>query len=440
MIERKEYQARRQWLMEQMGPDAMAVVAAAPRCYRSHDVPWPYRQDSDFLYLTGFAEPDAVLVLLPGRKAGEQILFCQPASEENRLWHGEVTGLEAAVERLGVDDAFPIEDLDDILPGLLEHRHSLYYSLGRHQELDQRLMEWTRRLRILRDRDGLQVPEEFHSLEHLLHEMRVIKSPAEQALLRQAAEASVDAHLACWRELQAADGPLHEQRLAACFAWQAGQRGLELAYPPIVAAGQNACVLHHTPTCDPLPEQGLLLLDGGMEINGYAADITRCVPLNGRYDGRDRALLDIVLAAQQAAAEKLRPGERWEAVHAAAVRVITAGLVELGLLQGEVEGLVEQGAYRPFFMTRTGHWLGLDVHDVGVYRQHGQSRMLEAGMVVALEPGILIRPQHAGRKRSWYHRVMRVEDDYLVTRQGAECLSRRLPARADEVEAQWAQA
>ncbi len=439
MIATAEYQSRRRWLMEQMGPDSMAVIASAPRCYRSHDVPWPYRQDSDFLYLTGLSEPDAVLVLLPGRSAGEQILFCQPVSEETRLWHGEVTGLEAAVERLGVDDAYPIQDLDDILPGLLEHRRSLYYSLGRHQELDQRLMEWTRRLRILRDREGLKVPEEFHSLEHLLHEMRVVKSPAEQALLRQAAEASVDCHLACWHALRQQPPPKHEHELAACFAWAAGRQGLETAYPPIVAAGRNACVLHHQAGLDPLPSTGLLLLDGGVEWQGYAADITRCIPLSGRYDDRDRALLDIVLAAQQAAADCLQPGRLWEEVHLAAVRVITAGLVELGLLQGSVDGLVEQGAYRPFFMTRTGHWLGLDVHDVGAYHQRGRSRVLEAGMVVALEPGILVRPQHAGRKRSWYHRVMRVEDDYIIHEQGAECLSRRLPAQADAVEAELAQ-
>ena len=434
MIPAAEYRQRRQRLMELMGPDTMAVVAAAPRCFRSNDVPWPYRQDSDFLYLTGFREPDAVLVLLPGRRNGEQILFCRPESEDIRLWHGEVTGLEAAVETLGVDDAYPIEDLDDILPGLLEDRHSLYYSLGRHQELDQRLMEWTRRLRLMRERRGCTVPEQFHSLEYLLHEMRLIKSPSERQAVQRAVEASVDCHLACWRQIRhGLDEGLHEKALAGFFHWAAARQGLELAYPPIVAAGRNACVLHHEPSLQRLEPGRLLLMDAGVEWDGYAADITRCIPLSGRYDARDRTLLDIVLAARDAAAATLRPGRRWRDVHLAAVRVITAGLVDLGLLQGEPDGLVEQGAYRPYFMTRTGHWLGLDVHDAGGYRQG--DRVLEAGMVVALEPGVLIRPEHAGRKRSWYHRVMRVEDDYLIGPDGACNLSQRLPAQADAVEA-----
>ena len=435
MIARSEYARRRRELMRMAGSDAAVVVAAAPERMRNADAAYPYRQDSDFHYLSGFAETDAVLALLPGRAHGQAVLFCRERDAEQERWHGPRVGTEGAVASYGMDDAFPIDDIDDILPGMLEGRTRLYCHFGREPEFDARLLAWMRRLRAARG--GGVVPKELMALGHLLHEQRLYKSPSELKALRRAADIAAKAHHAAMRATRpgAAEYEVTAELLRVLHA-----HGAVPSYPPIVAAGANACVLHYAANRARMAAGDLLLLDAGAEWECYASDITRTWPVGGRYSRAQRALYDVVLAAQQAAIAEVRPGRPWSACHDAAVRVIATGLCDLGLLPGDPDAAVESGAYRRFFMHKTGHWLGLDVHDVGDYRVDGESRLLEPGMVVTVEPGLYV-PADADDVPARFRGIgIRIEDDVAVTAHGPDILSSGVPSAPADIEALLARA
>jgi len=431
-ISKREFDGRRRQLMAHMVDNSIAIVPAARHAARNRDVDYHFRQDSDFHYLSGFPEPDAVLVLLPGREQGEYILFCRERDPERELWDGLRAGQEGAVRDYGADDAFPISDIDDILPGLIEGRNRVYYAMGRMPEFDRRLMDWVNTIRS-KVRSGAHPPGEFVDLDHLLHEMRLHKSAGEIKLMQRAADISAGAHA---RAMKACRPGLFEYQLEAELLHEFALHGARSwAYPPIVGGGHNACILHYIENASALRDGDLVLIDAGCELDCYAADITRTFPVNGRFSTAQRQLYEICLQAQLAAIEAVRPGAHWDAPHAAAVRVLTEGLVALGLLEGSVDALIDKGAYRQFYMHRTGHWLGLDVHDVGDYKIGDNWRLLEPGMVLTVEPGIYVSPANTAVARKWRGIGIRIEDDVVVTSTGCEVLTRAVPKTVEQIEA-----
>lgn len=426
-----EFARRRRQLMRMAGNDAILVLPAAPQRVRSHDTHYPYRQDSDFWYLSGFPEPEAVLVLVPGRKHGEALLFCRERDPEREAWDGPRFGQEGAVEAFGMDDAYPIEDLDDILPGLLEGRSRVYYHFGRDAEFDLKLIGWVNRVRA-QVRHGAQPPHEFLELGHLLHEQRLFKSREELRLMQKAAEISVQAHQAAMRAVRPG---MHEYELQAEVERVFRAADAWPAYASIVGAGGNGCVLHYIANNARIHDGDLVLIDAGAEYRNYAADITRTFPANGRFSKEQRALHDLVGQAQAAALAKARPGEPWLAMHEAAVETLTEGLLRLGLLKGTLAKNLASEAYRRFYRHKSGHWLGLDVHDVGDYRIDGESRLLEPGMVFTIEPGLYVMPDDASVPARWRGIGIRTEDDVVVTAEGHRILTEGLARSADEIEA-----
>ena len=426
-----EYARRRRQLMRMAGEDAILVLPAAPVRVRSHDTHYPYRQDSDFWYLCGFPEPDAVLVLVPGRKHGETLLFCRERDPEREAWDGPRFGQDGAVESFGMDDAYPIEDLDEILPGLLEGRSRVYYHFGRDAEFDLKLIGWVNRVRA-QVRHGAQPPHEFLELGHLLHEQRLFKSRDEIRLMDKAAAISVRAHQAAMR---AARPGIHEYELQAEVERVFRAADACPAYASIVGAGANGCVLHYVANTGKARDGDLVLIDAGAEYRNYAADITRTFPVNGRFTKEQRALHDLVGAAQAAALACARPGVAFAALHETVVEVLGEGLLRLGLLKGSLEKCIAGEHYRQFYRHKSGHWLGLDVHDVGDYRIDGQSRLLEPGMVLTIEPGLYVGADDTSVAAKWRGIGIRTEDDVLITADGHRVLTEGLARSADEIEA-----
>ena len=429
-ISATEFARRRKQLMRMSTDDAILILPAAPERVRSNDTHYPYRQDSDFWYLSGFPEQDAVLVLVPGRKHGEVLMFCRERDPEREGWDGPRAGQEGAVEQYGMDDAYPIEDLDEILPGLLEGRSRVYYHFGRDAEFDLKLIGWVNRVRE-HVRHGAQPPHEFLELGHLLHELRLFKSKDEIKLMQRAADISVLAHEAAMR---ASRPGAHEYELQAEVERVFRAHDAWPAYGSIVGAGANACVLHYRANNARAADGELVLIDAGAEYRGYAADITRTFPANGRFSKPQRALHDLVGAAQAAALAQARPGVPYEAGHIAAVETLTEGLLSLGLLKGKLEKNIASGQYKRFYRHKTGHWLGLDVHDVGEYRLAGDSRLLEPGMVFTIEPGLYVSADDTTVDAKWRGIGIRTEDDVLVTADGNRVLTDRLARSADEIE------
>ncbi len=431
-ITKQEFARRRTRLMEHMEPDSIAIVPAAREKTRSNDTHYPFRQDSDFFYLSGFHEPDAVLVLVPGREHGEYVLFCRDKDPEREIWDGYRAGPAGAVADYGADDAFPIDDIDEILPGLIEGRERVYYAMGRDSDFDRHVMDW---IKTIRDkvRSGATPPGEFLDLDHFLHDMRLFKSAAEVRVMAYAAELSAQAHCEAMKQCQPG---MYEYQLDAIIQHHcAMQGGREPAYTAIVGGGANACVLHYIENNDKLRQGDLVLIDAGCEYEGYASDITRTFPVSGRFSPEQRALYDLVLKAQLAALEEVQPGKHWNDPHEACVRVLVEGLIELGLLEGDVEENIAENRYRDFYMHRTGHWLGMDVHDVGDYKVHGEWRLLEPGMVMTVEPGLYVAADNVRVDARWRGIGIRIEDDVLVTREGHHILSEGVPKRAEEIEA-----
>ena len=431
MIERKEFKRRRRQLMRMADEDAIVIVPAAPERIRNNDSHYPYRQDSDFHYLTGFGEPDAVLVLIPGRSAGAEILFCRERHPEREQWDGPRAGPDGAVEDYALDDAFPIEDIDEILPGMIEGRSRVYYHFGRDTDFDLRIIAWVNRVRG-EVKKGARAPHEFVALSHLLHDLRLFKSAGELALMRRSAEIAAEGH---FRAMQATRPGMYEHAVEAELLHTFRRHGAVASYEPIVGGGANACVLHYRANNALLNDGDMLLIDAGAEFHGYASDITRTFPVNGRYTKAQREIYDIVLAAQDSAIDQVRPGRAFNAYHDAAVRVISQGLIDLGLLEGELDEVIESGAFRKFYMHKTGHWLGLDVHDVGDYRIGDDFRELEAGMVLTVEPGIYIAPSLEGVPEAYRGIGVRIEDDVVVTKSAPDVMSTDVPRDASSIEA-----
>lgn len=428
----QEFPKRRKHLMELMGPDSVAILPAAPQRMRNRDTEFHFRQDSDFYYLTGFPEPEAVAVLVPGREHGEYILFCRENDPDMEVWTGSRAGQEGAVERYGADDSFPIDDIDDILPGLLENKERVFYTMGASPDFDQRLIGWVNRLR-KQSRAGIHTPGEFVSLEHHLHDMRLYKSSNELKAMRRAAKISAQAHI---RAMQNCKPGMYEYQIEAELLHSFMQQGARFpAYPSIVGGGANGCVLHYVDNAAALRDGDLLLIDAGAEYDYYAADISRTFPVNGKYSKAQRSLYEIVLNAQYAAIEQVKPGNHWNDPHEAAVRELTQGLKDVGILKGSLNKLIEDQAYRPYFMHRTGHWLGLDVHDVGDYKVETEWRVLEPGMTLTVEPGLYISTRHDEVAKKWQNIGIRIEDDVLVTKDGCEVLTSDVPKAPDEIEA-----
>ncbi|MDO8273770.1 MAG: Xaa-Pro aminopeptidase [Gammaproteobacteria bacterium] len=433
----EEVARRRKELMQQMEPNSIALLCAAPQSTRSNDTEYLYRQNSDFYYLTGFTEHDALLALIPGREQGEVVLFCQEKDKTRELWTGILMGPEQAIKQLQIDDAFPIGDIDDILPGLIEGRDRVYYSMGKDQRFDQRVMDWVKVIRG-KVRQGAHPPGEFLVLDHLLNEMRLIKSPLEIKLMEKAGAISAQAHK---RAMAVCRPGLHEYHLEAELLHEFVRSGSRApAYNNIVAGGKNACILHYVENNAVLKDGDLVLIDAGCEYGYYAADITRTFPVNGRFSTEQRALYEIVLKAQLDAIKVIKPGAPWDEPHNVTVRVITQGLVDLGLLKGDVQELIKSEAYRAFYMHRAGHWLGIDVHDVGDYKIDDKWRLLEPGMVTTIEPGIYVAPDNMDVARKWRGIGIRIEDDVLVTRTGHRVLSHGAPKTVEEIESFMAQA
>ncbi|MCD5983466.1 MULTISPECIES: Xaa-Pro aminopeptidase [Pseudomonas] len=431
-IPKAEYARRRKALMVQMEPNSIAILPAAAVAIRNRDVEHVYRQDSDFQYLSGFPEPEAVVVLIPGREYGEYVLFCRERNAERELWEGLRAGQEGAIRDFGADDAFPISDIDDILPGLIEGRDRVYSAMGSNPEFDRHLMEW---INVIRSKAhlGAQPPNEFVALDHLLHDMRLYKSAAEIKVMRGAAQISARAHV---RAMQACRAGLHEFSLEAELDYEFRKGGAKMpAYGSIVASGRNACILHYQQNDAALKDGDLVLIDAGCEIDCYASDITRTFPVSGTFSPEQKAIYELVLESQHAAFEAIGPGKHWNQAHEATVQVITAGLVKLGLLQGDVNQLIEDEAYKAFYMHRAGHWLGMDVHDVGEYKVGGEWRVLEIGMALTVEPGIYVSPDNLNVAKKWRGIGVRIEDDVVVTKKGCEVLSSDVPKTVAEIEA-----
>ena len=429
----KEFARRRRQLMRMVGVGGIAILPAAPVRTRSRDVEYRYRQDSDFYYLTGFAEPDAVAVLAPGRDKGEYLLFCRDRDEEKELWDGRRAGPAGAIEQYGAHDAFPIDDIDDILPGIIESCPRVYYTMGMYTDFDARIAEWINSLRSGESR-GVHTPQEFIALDHLLHDMRLYKSRAEIAAMRKAAKVAVKAHERAMRVVRPG---MYEYEVEAEYRHEFRRNDAWVSYSPIVGTGRNSCTLHYVDNNQQLADGDVLLIDAGCELDYYASDITRTLPVNGKFTPAQRDVYQIVLEAQYAAIDKTRKGNHWNEPHDAAVEVITRGLKDLGLLKGSVRKLIKDNAYRFFFMHRTGHWLGMDVHDVGDYKVGEQWRELEPGMVTTVEPGIYIPARRNIPKR--FHNIgIRIEDDVLVTASSADVLSKGLVKEPDAIEAKMA--
>jgi Xaa-Pro aminopeptidase len=423
------YAARRQRLATLM-QEGVALVATAPERVRNRDSHYPYRFDSYFYYLTGFIEPQAVLVLVAG-KSPKSILFCRNRDPEREIWDGFRYGPEAARERFAFDEAHPIGELDEVLPKLLEDQPVLYYPVGAEADWDARVMRWLNIVRA-KSRAGIAAPERLHDVRALLDDMRLVKDEQELVTMRRAARIAAVAHR---RAMQAARPGRMEYEIEAELLHEFRRNGAQFpAYSPIVAAGAHSCILHYIDNDARLREGDLLLIDAGCELDGYASDITRTFPVNGRFSGAQREVYELVLASQRAAMAKVRSGNLWNEPHDAALRVLAQGMLDLKLLSGSLDEVLEKETYKRFYMHRTGHWLGLDVHDAGEYKRQGNWRRLAPGMALTVEPGLYIRAADDVPERLRDIGV-RIEDDVVVTAGECEVITAEAPKLVDDIEA-----
>ncbi|MDR2219586.1 MAG: Xaa-Pro aminopeptidase [Methylobacillus sp.] len=424
------YLRRRQTLLRQMD-GGIAVIPTASQAVRSGDTHYPYRFDNYFHYLTGFTEPGAVLVLIAGDEP-KSVLFCRDKNIEHEIWDGFRHGPEGARLAFGFDEAYSISRLDELMPQLLANQPRLYFALGCNAQWDKQITGWLNAVRG-QARTGVTAPGEIIDVRDFLDEMRLFKSKDELATMRRAAEISAAAHR---RAMRATRPGMMEYEIEAELLHEFRKSGAQApAYTSIVAGGANACVLHYVSNDAPLRDGDLLLIDAGCELDGYASDITRTFPVNGRFSAVQKDIYEIVLAAQAAAIVVARPGKCWNDQHMAALRVIARGLIDLKLCKGSVNGVLESGDYKRYYMHRTGHWLGMDVHDVGAYKQNSDWRALRVGMTFTVEPGCYIRPAADVPEHFWNIGI-RIEDDVVVTANGCEIITAAAPKSVGEIE-QW---
>lgn len=431
MITQAEYLARRIKLAEQLPADSIAVIAANQELLRNGDSHYRFRQDSDFFYLTGFNEPDALLVIVPGAEV-QCILFNRARNPAEEQWTGARLGQEGAVSELGMDASMSVSTLVEELPKLFSGKSSIYYKLGRNAILEKQVIQSLNSIKA-QIRRGVKAPDALCDLEPVLSEMRLFKSKAEQDMMRRAATISVNAHL---RAMQVCKMMKHEYELEAELVHEFARHGCRsVAYDPIVGSGENACILHYTDNNKPLRHGDLVLIDAGGEYGNYAADITRTFPVSGTFTAEQKIIYELVLKSQKAGIAAVKPGLPWNGVQQVILRILTEGLCDIGILHGSVDELIAKEAYKPFYMHNSGHWLGLDVHDSGRYRINNEWRPLEAGMVLTVEPGLYISSGISGVDKRWWGIGVRIEDDVLVTPTGHEVLTGALPVDVDEIEA-----
>jgi Xaa-Pro aminopeptidase len=430
-LDQQNYRERRKQLLEKMPEGSIMVIAAESLKTRNNDAEYPFRQSSNFYYLTGFNEPDALLVMAKGEEAAVT-LFCPPRDPNMEIWTGYRAGPEGCVERFGADQAFNLDEIDERLPKMIDGASQLLYPIARDKALDARVKGWLETLgRSVRS--GAVLPQTLADSDRLLHEMRLFKSAAEIELMQRAATISATAH--CQAMIACKPG-IYEFQLESVIQAYCGSQGARFqAYTPIVAGGANACILHYIENDQPIADGDLVLIDAGCELDNYASDITRTFPANGRFSDEQAAIYDLVLKANEACIEAVRPGTCWDSLHQLSARILTEGLIELGLLQGDLDELIEAGAFRRFYMHRIGHWLGMDVHDVGDYRVDGEWRKLAPGIVTTIEPGIYIAPDDHSVEERWRGIGVRIEDDVLVTEQGSKVLTAGVPKLRSEIEA-----
>ncbi|MDG4813339.1 Xaa-Pro aminopeptidase [Hydrogenovibrio sp. 3SP14C1] len=431
------FQERRNALFKKMPENSVAFIASGEEKIRNRDVEYEFRAESDFYYLTGFTEPDAVLMLIKcsgASKATQQsILFLRPKDEAQEIWQGRRLGVDKAPETLNIDQAWSIDDFEDQVADLIAGVDSLFFTFAQLSEWSDLASSWIQAQKA-KARQGIQAPTQIHDLDSILHEMRVIKSKQEIEWMRQAAQISVKGHLAAMRSVASGKYEYQVQSdLENAFKQNGSPR---VAFNTIVAGGDNACVLHYTENNARIQEQDLVLVDAGAEYACYAGDITSTFPANGQFSKPQAALYETVLAAQQAAINAIKPGVSYDAMHQASVRVLTQGLLDLDILQGDVDQLIEEEVYKRFFMHGTGHWLGMDVHDVGRYKQQGEWRTFQAGMVVTVEPGLYISKDCTDVDAQYRGIGIRIEDDVVVTETGHDVLTTGLPRSVAEIE-QW---
>lgn len=431
MTDTAVFQQRRQQLLSAMTDKSVALIASGKELIRNRDTHYPFRPQSDFYFLTGFNEPDAVLMLSKTAEGDKCHLWCRAKDKEKEIWDGYRLGIDAAPAALGLDSAADVVQLNNELVTALADKSVVYFSFEQGDVWLSAAMSAIQQLK-RRVRLGVSAPQTIHDLDPLLHEQRLIKDSAAQAGLREAAQVTVAGHLAA---MQVAKTAKVEYQLQAALEATFKQRGSShQAFNSIVASGNNACVLHYNENNAPMSASDLVLIDAGAEMNGYAGDCTHTFPLSGRFSAEQAAIYNLVLEAQQVALSLIRPGTPYDAPHQAAVRVICQGLIELGLLNDTLENAIESGSYKVFYMHQTGHWLGHDVHDVGQYKQHGQWRLLKTGMALTVEPGIYISPDNEQVEARWRGIGVRIEDSVLVTETGYECLTAGLPRTVEEIE------
>ncbi len=425
-----DYKARRESLFQKMHDNSLAVISSATMQYRNGDAEHLFRQDSYFSYLTGFEEGFAIAAFLKINQVNHYIIFCQDKEPDKERWSGYRVGVQGAQSELGADHAYSIVEASIKLPQLFKGVQTLYYLVGSHPAFEGKLFSWIQSLRQMQ-RQGITPPERYFDLRVLLDEFRVVKDQAELELMRKAADITMDGHR---RAMQTAKPGLYEYHLEAELQYafcQGGSRSA--AYNSIVASGSNACVLHYVKNNCELKDRDLVLIDAGAEYQNYAADVTRTFPINGQFTAEQQAIYELVLASQLKAIETIKPGAAWDVMQKTIVEVLVTGLVDLGILQGEVSSLIEQEAYKPFYMHNSGHWLGLDVHDTGHYKIKNKWRPLKENMVLTVEPGIYIDHDNESVPEKWRGIGVRIEDDVVVTESGVEVLTEALPKTVSDI-------
>jgi Xaa-Pro aminopeptidase len=432
MIVSKEFKNRRNQLMSKMPYNSIAILTAAPEKSRNKDVLYPYRQDSDFFYLTGFQEPDAMVILITGKKNNQYLMFCRGRNIKKEIWDGRRVGPDGAKKKYGASEAFTVDSIEEILPKILDDRGKIYYSMGKNPFFDEILV---RHVKAKRGNAGsTSIPSDlFANLDNLLHEMRLFKSSVEQKIMKKAATISALAHR---RAMKSCMPGMYEYQLQAEIEYEFTVAGASFpAYGSIVGGGDNGCILHYVENSSKLKDGDLVLIDAGCELQNYAADITRTFPINGKFTPEQKMIYDIVLEAQIAGIDACLAGNQWNEPHNATVNIITQGLLDLGIMKGSFNEAVEKKTYTDFYMHRAGHWLGMDVHDVGDYKLNEQWRTFQPGMVTTIEPGIYISPDNKNVDECWRGIGIRIEDDVLVTEGVPNTLSSDAPKTISEIEA-----
>lgn len=432
MIKMSEYAKRRKTLMQRIGANGIVILHASPEIYRNADTMFAHRQNSDFYYMTGFNEPEAVMVLAPKRKEGEFILFNRVRDRDREIWDGPRAGQEGARKEFQADQAFPISEFEKMLPSLLADREEIHHQFGANAKCDEVIFGAVNELRG-KIRGGMQAPISFVDVMPTIHEMRLFKSPAEIEVMSRAAEITAEAHI---NAMMACEPGMYEYQLEAELTYAFQRNGARFAaYSSIVGAGRNTCILHYIANNQKIKDGDLVLIDAGAELDNYASDVTRTFPANGKFSGEQRAIYELVLESQIAGIKAVKPGTPWNAVQIAIVKVLTQGLIDLKILKGRRDDLIAKEAYMPFYMHKSGHWLGLDVHDVGRYKLGDKWRKLEADQVFTVEPGIYISADIPGVDKRWHNIGVRIEDDIVVTKQGAHVMTADIPKTIGDIEA-----